>query len=51
MVLTSSSVVYMDRKKLEPGVNILNEESLGDESAVGPYPLNKFRALKAAWDF
>lgn len=51
VVVTSSSLVFMDGKKLKPGMNVLNEEEIGDDSHVGPYPLSKFRAMKAAWEF
>ena len=51
VVVTSSALVYMDGKKLQPGMNVLNEEEVGDDSLVGPYPLSKYRAMRAAWDF
>ena len=41
----------MDGRKLTPGVNVMDETTVGDESTVGPYPLSKFRAMQAAYDF
>ena len=51
VVITSSAFVYMDGKKLSPGMNVLDEKEIGDDSNVGAYGLSKYRAMRAAYDF